>query len=435
MGREHVCSRTRRKDWLLQNKHLWEKGLVGRDEELDFIRRMIKEGLFSPSHLYNVKIERILEVAHNLECRYPGCKDRVHRLGLCNKHRKWVERGHMTEDLVVIKKPFERGIYQNPDAKCKIPNCEEKPRRNWMCSRHASQVKLGNIDLQGNPIAKSGGKISGKYPPDYPCKVCKRATGRISLGFCALHYNQYIKGKRDLDGISKMRQCKAIDCNRRLVRKDQDWCYRHRHSVERGIYNSFGKRLKPAIVKNEGKICSIAGCGKPAHCKGICRLHYSRQQFGYKGPAAYKNVGKPCTMPGCGKPASCRRLCPVHYLESRIHIDEKVAMLRDGGYSFKELAGWTVNKDGLCVGTNFAEYKDAVSWAYARFRQTTKFPLELFIGMGGYRSAKAIKKAEALGEKKRLEKEAKEQRRAARVAEKAALTANHGFLLITYSVN
>jgi hypothetical protein len=244
-------------------------------------------------------------------CRLPECRTRRRqRFGLCNKHRKWVEKGYMTADLVMLKNRPRVGSYSK--ITCRVPLCLLRARRHFLCDKHSGQYKRGSIDLEGNLLAKSG-KILGQYPKDYPCKVCKRSNCKISKGFCPTHYNQYLKGNRDIEGFDIQRRCKASRCRTRLNHKTREWCYKHYPSFLHGVYNSKGRRMKPLILKNRGKKCKVTDCVFPAHCKELCALHYSRSRGGYLGTAGYKNVGKQCSEQDCSRPAVCRTLCSKHY--------------------------------------------------------------------------------------------------------------------------
>lgn len=245
-------------------------------------------------------------------CRYPECFKPQHRFSLCNKHRKWVERGYMTVDLVMLKKVIEKPGYK--DKRCRIDDCPNRPRRNWLCEKHSSAVRDGRMTTTGDKIWKR----AAPYSQDFECIKCG-ARGKITRGFCKRHYAQYLRGAIDFDGqpLREMRivtygpddECKAEGCRRRP--RIRGWCENHHKSLRKGVYDASGKRRVPAVAKNKGRAC--LECDMPAHCKGLCVLHYSRMRTGYLGPGGYKNVGQTCSHEGCSRPAHCRTLCTLHY--------------------------------------------------------------------------------------------------------------------------
>jgi hypothetical protein len=246
-------------------------------------------------------------------CRFEKCISKVHRFGLCNKHRKWVERGHMTLDLVMLNKVKERS---SVPKKCKIKECDNSSRRKGFCVKHSSQFDRGSIDKFGERL-----KIKISYNNDFSCVVsnCRRKD-KFTRGLCKIHYNQFYRGTIDENGFfTKKRRmtyssetfCKVKKCNKRA--KLLGFCKSHRNSYKLGIYNESGKRLVPENTVNVGKKCTEENCVEAAVCKEMCRLHYTRKREGYLGPEAYKNVGKKCSEENCNKNAVARTLCYKHY--------------------------------------------------------------------------------------------------------------------------
>ena len=69
-------------------------------------------------------------------------------------------------------------------------------------------------------------------------------------------------------------------------------------------------------------VCTIRGCGKRHHAKGLCLTHYQRQRrqgdaHGEIPVGAQVQGGRKvmtvCTRPGCGKPHLARGLCQACY--------------------------------------------------------------------------------------------------------------------------
>ncbi len=251
-----------------------------------------------------------------------------HSNGLCSKHRRWVDKGNMTDDLVVLKPVAQKNIYKH--AKCKIDGCERRPRRNWMCEKHSSLYREGYITKTGDRIIKK--RAVKKYPKDFGCVVCGK-KGKISKGFCNYHYEHYRKGVIGFDGVkigelkrvhkySIDSMCKAEGCNRKP--RCKGWCERCRIWLVRGYYSNNGKLLKSLpISRNKGRKCSIPSCEKPAHCKTLCRLHYVRKQTGYIGPSGRKNKGQKCSEKNCQRPAACRTMCSLHYYRFKVQNKEQ----------------------------------------------------------------------------------------------------------------
>jgi hypothetical protein len=183
-------------------------------------------------------------------CRFPDCKiTRLQRFGLCNRHRKWVEKGYY--DLSLNKLKEQKKVRSYLGMVCKIPDCGVVPRRNGLCETHSSQIKRGTIDFDGRPKIKNG-KVFGRYPDGSQCKVCRVEARKITKGFCPKHYTQHLKGHRDLDGMLRIKICRMQSCKRRLVNKARDFCHRHYPGFLKGVYNKYGKRMIPEIIRNKG---------------------------------------------------------------------------------------------------------------------------------------------------------------------------------------
>ena len=62
--------------------------------------------------------------------------------------------------------------------------------------------------------------------------------------------------------------------------------------------------------------CTVPGCDRPAHAKGLCRAHYDRRRDGASLDApvrAYRQPKATCTVEGCPRGAVARGLCGAHY--------------------------------------------------------------------------------------------------------------------------
>lgn len=243
-------------------------------------------------------------------CRFPECKIiKLQRWGLCNKHRKWIERGFYDVDLNLLKPLPVVKRYSG----CKMEDCLEKHRRNGFCSRHDSMYKRGSIDLKGHRV-----RPLVRYSKDFECIKCG-ARGKITKGFCKLHYSQFQKGQIGFDGSPGKRPgrvarygrdavCKIATCSRRpRIRGHCALCW---YKMKRGSIDATGRRLEPPLWKNQGKTCRKPGCVEPAHCRGFCALHYSRSRFPER---ELLNKGKKCKAVGCSDESYCRSYCIRHY--------------------------------------------------------------------------------------------------------------------------
>lgn len=223
----------------------------------------------------------------------------------------------MTQDLVMIKEPSRVGSYEG--MVCKIPECKERPRRNHLCVKHSKQFREGTLDLNGERTYK---KVL-RYSPDASCKVhrCDNRS-RIVKGFCRTHYTSYKRGLIDFDGFdlgtrkriarySEDDLCKARGCYKKP--RERGFCHNHAVARRKGYLDEKGLRTRPMLQKNVGKKCWVKDCSNPAHCKGLCRSHYSRTQRGLPPVPEFVNKGKRCEFEFCHKPAACKGYCTKHY--------------------------------------------------------------------------------------------------------------------------
>lgn len=245
-------------------------------------------------------------------CRYPSCARPQHRFQLCNKHRKWVERGHMDKDTLELKHPIrEVGL----NTVCTIDGCKEPAHKARMCVSHYSKVIRGTMTRTGEVTRK---RIVDKYARDFQCIICGNAPGRIVKGFCMTHYNQYRKGFIDFDGqplnepkkkakYGPLDYCKVRPCGKRPTSKG--FCTSHRAMILRGTMDPITFKRKYIFAKNKGKICSQ--CDQPAVTRGLCPNHYYAKYQAH--PRQTINSGKTCAAFACSSPAYAKGLCIKHY--------------------------------------------------------------------------------------------------------------------------
>jgi hypothetical protein len=298
------------------------------------------------------------------KCRFAGCfTTKIQRFGLCNKHRKWVERGYMTEDLVMLKEPKRVGSYR--DSVCKIPGCKERPRRNMLCMKHSSQMRSGTLLPNGDRVYK---KVL-RYSVDATCKVhrCDKES-RIIKGFCKSHYSLYRRGLMDFDGFETGRRkrvagydretdrCKVRGCEG--VPRDVGFCRMHSSMYRTGSIDIDGRRLKRALIKNAGKVCSLKDCGRPAYCQSYCRKHYARYLNCVPFEREFVNKGKTCCYMACQSPAVRKGYCSRHHY--RLMNDRPMSR------EFK-------NKGNKCTQCDYNAYARGLCRScYGRFRYEAK---------------------------------------------------------------
>lgn len=279
------------------------------------------------------------------KCKYPDChtvgtaKSSL-RNGLCNKHRKWADKGWIDRDSCKILQP-EKIPYQKEFTGCKVLHCYNKHKAKGFCSNHyRSYQTYKTIDINGNHIGNKK-----KYSSNHKCTImdCFK-KGPYVKGFCKYHYEHYRKGIYNEDGVkigklkkvykySPFATCKIPSCTRKP--RQRGFCECCASRIKNGTLTEKGFSTSKTLHKNKGKVCSEINCSKEAYSKGLCKLHYSRSISDYQGPEFYKNVGQTCSEDRCNQPAYCRTLCSKHY---RIHLRiEKGEKIRE-----------IVNKDRMC---------------------------------------------------------------------------------------
>jgi len=259
------------------------------------------------------------------ECRFPKCgtkgsKKNSLRNGLCNKHRKWSEKGIINPENCEIIDP-ERLPKLKEWLHCKMPKCIKKHKAKGFCSNHyRSFIIYKTIDIKGNHIGKKR-----KYTYDSKCLVinCFKKD-KLIKNMCKHHYTQYTKGiitqdgfkARDLKKIHKYPEgtkCKIPKCKNQA--KLNWYCRSCNDKIRFGSLSPEGKLLGKVRFVNINKKCSKRDCNEPAYCRKLCKTHYSRDQYGYTGPSRFINVGKTCSLDNCEKPAAGRGMCSKHYRE------------------------------------------------------------------------------------------------------------------------
>jgi hypothetical protein len=217
-----------------------------------------------------------------LKCRMHGCSTyKQQRFGLCNKHRKWVEKGLLdVETLEILGAPKKIGSYSG--QVCKFPGCDKKPRRNFLCPKHSGMVVRGTLDpktLQTNYKRYKRNLTNG-------CYACFNKNASIYVkGFCKKCYGDYKKGfidyfgtptdkkKKRVQKYSDENLCKVAGCGKKA--RSAGFCHNHYGSYKyHGTFDSTGKRLSSEKNKNKGYECINSKCKNEAYCKMLCKKHY-----------------------------------------------------------------------------------------------------------------------------------------------------------------
>lgn len=225
------------------------------------------------------KINRAKAICRMKECTTQG----VQRFGLCNKHRKWVEKGNLDlATLKIVKPPARVGTYTG--LICKVKNCQEKPRRNFLCTKHSGMVKRGTL----HPVYLVTTYKREKRNLVNGCYACfNKVADKYVKGFCNRCYNQYLRGYLDTFGYPTNKQkkrtkkytdtdvCKAEGCTEKP--RSAGFCHSHYGSFKyHQTFDVSGKRIIPAITKNKGETCTERGCKKPALARLLCKIHYRK---------------------------------------------------------------------------------------------------------------------------------------------------------------
>jgi hypothetical protein len=226
------------------------------------------------------------------KCKFPKCENvgtrkSCLRNGLCNKHRKWAEKGIIDRETCEIIKP-DKLPKQKEWYHCKISGCLKKHKAKGFCSNHyRSFLIYKTIDSKGNYIGKKR-----KYDKFSKCQVigcCKKKP--LIKGMCKFHSGQIQKGILNQDGFkirelkkvpkySENDKCKIPQCKNK---PSLNWmCRSCNEKVRKKTMLETGQLLVKARFKNINKKCSKKNCDGIAHCKGLCKTHYSREQYIYK---------------------------------------------------------------------------------------------------------------------------------------------------------
>lgn len=315
-------------------------------------------------------------------CKLAGCgRTGIRRWGLCVKHSKWVERGHMTQELQIVKN-VERPNYKNKT--CKIPDCTKRPRRNGVCERHSQQMREGTLNLDGSRQFK---KIL-KYSKDFKCFICGRG-GKITKKLCKKHYEDYRKGFIDYDGYptdkekKRVKSYKGIKCKLPSCKNQArvlGFCNLHYSRFKGGFVDIEGKSLREQPIQNKGRKCKIGDCSRSAVCKGYCSTHYSRKKRGLDLINPCVNKGRNCAASGCPKPARLRGYCDKHHyrLMSNLPIEDRdfKLLINKNRKCLIENCGKSVLARNLCSSHYEKERKIKFRESQGRLNSTVQSGLE-----------------------------------------------------------
>ena len=168
-------------------------------------------------------------------CRFPDCQKRGTakqslRRGLCNKHRKWAEKGIIDWETLEILKPDKVPKKRSIEVhvidgqqhvfrrKCVVEGCLKESRRAGFCTQHSSSYYQGKRKKDGTPTYE---RKYYDYKKD-KCKIdgCPAKLGRLVKGFCLYHYNNHFRtGYIDINGNPTSK--KKIDRRFKEHRKEE----------------------------------------------------------------------------------------------------------------------------------------------------------------------------------------------------------------------
>lgn len=254
-----------------------------------------------------------------MKCKFPGCsKYKIQRWGMCNRHRKWAEKGIIDKDTCKILKPEK--VPKEKLKVCKVRNCDRKDMKgHGFCRTHYASWKIYKVlDYNGERL-----RPIVRYGPDYRCPVlgCDN-KGPFKKGFCKFHYGQFTAGIIDFDGVKarefkkvpkyrKHQTCKVKSCSNKPAARG--FCSKHRYQQQQGYLDEKGNYLKEPPTRGQ-KVCKEKECKGQHYARGLCQLHYWRLKTGYKPPEErYKNKYQTCTAMGCESEAYVRGKCVKHY--------------------------------------------------------------------------------------------------------------------------
>lgn len=77
-------------------------------------------------------------------------------------------------------------------------------------------------------------------------------------------------------------------------------------------------------------LCSIDGCGKPQHYRGMCSMHAERTRLHGDPHKGARPERKECSVEGCDSLACAKGLCTRHYKRLRAHGDPQAGGIAKG---------------------------------------------------------------------------------------------------------
>lgn len=77
------------------------------------------------------------------------------------------------------------------------------------------------------------------------------------------------------------------------------------------------REKEPRTFVNKGRTCSMFGCEKAAHTRGMCQKHYGQEYYHEKSEGERKRQRTGCKEKGCQNKHHATGLCRHHYEAKR----------------------------------------------------------------------------------------------------------------------
>jgi hypothetical protein len=227
-------------------------------------------------------------------CKKPGCEKPARAGGYCHSHYQAQWRKRL--------------------GPCRYSGCTNKEKSGGYCQRHSLIVR--GLDPGKGRVCTADGC---QRPADATAQYCWRHYRRINRGsdLHIVHGYDTRLGKEN-------HPCAVEGCPEKVGRAGRNqMCPTHAYRVKKyGDPHTF-KRSDHLHPYSSAR-CSVPGCNRVKLVRGMCQLHYSRQQRGapLDTPVNRKRYSeaqqdRPCSLASCADPTYAKGLCKYHYKVER----------------------------------------------------------------------------------------------------------------------